>query len=60
MIKIICDICGGGEVYKRLLKVDFIDTLSITTQGREWDICPKCKKEFFEWVKNHKKEEGEQ
>jgi len=59
MTKQVCDICG-----KEVATTAFTDlinnmNLKITTRGRIWDICPKCRESFNEWMKKRKAESEE-
>lgn len=59
MTKQVCDICG-----KEMSTTGFTDflnnmNLKITTHGKIWDICPKCRESFNEW-KNKRKKESEE
>ena len=56
MTKTICDICGKdmpvniiGEPIKNL-------NFCISSYGKIWDICNKCRNELNEWIKEHKAE----
>lgn len=52
MTKTVCDICG-----KEMVGLTFSEDLknhkfSIASNGRLWDICNKCRKDFDTWVKS--------
>lgn len=51
MIKIVCDICGKEMASSFLLKSIKDYNFAISTNGRVWDICPKCRDELNEWLK---------
>lgn len=51
MTKTVCDICGkemSSIILTKCLK-DY--NFAISTCGRVWDICPKCRDELNEWIK---------
>ena len=55
MTKVVCDICG--KEMKRLILRGLEDfSFSISKQGVLMDICDDCKKGFFEWMQERKKE----
>lgn len=57
MIKTVCDICGK-EMPSSPLAKSFKDfNFAISTCGRIWDICPKCRDELNEWIKAKRNED---
>lgn len=58
MTKTVCDICGKEmplERYPRSIK-DY--KFCISSYGKEWDVCTKCRDELNEWIKKRKEESG--
>ena len=57
MTKTVCDICGKEMPLERVIPFkDF--KFCISTNGRVWDICNKCRERLNEWI-NDRKEESE-
>ena len=51
MTKTVCDICGNEMASSFLTKSIKDYNFAISTCGRVWDICPKCREELNEWIK---------
>lgn len=59
MTKTVCDICGREmplEIYSRAIK-DY--KFCISSNGKAWDVCTKCRDELNEWMKKRKAESEE-
>ena len=58
MKKIVCDICGK-EMYGSFIAEPIKEQkFCISSYGKTWDVCDKCREEFKEWVEQHKKEKN--
>lgn len=58
MIKAVCDICGKempSETFAKLIK-DY--NFRISSNGRVWDICNKCRERLNKWI-NERRTENE-
>lgn len=56
MTKTICDICGKEmplEIFAKPVK-DY--KFCISSYGRAWDICGKCRDELNKWIEKRKAE----
>ena len=53
MTKTICDICGkemGNNKVGAIHELNFC----ISSYGKMWDVCNKCREELNEWINQHK------
>lgn len=51
MTKTVCDICGK-ETKTIPTYIKNVENFRISANGRIWDICDKCRKDFDTWVKS--------
>lgn len=56
MVKKICDICGKDMSLDVNLRSTKDYKFCISSYGKVWDVCDKCRNELNKWMKKRKTE----
>lgn len=59
MTKTVCDICGKEMPTETFVKQIKDCNFCISSHGRAWDICNKCRERLNAWI-NERKTESEE